>query len=422
MRKFSLFLLLIVCSVYSKAQSTNKSSVSGWVVLNSGDTLHGSMENRDWNENPSEIKFQRAGSSTTYKVNDLRAFGVEGNPYYNRFTIQYHLVPMDESVEYPLSEDSTATSEVWLKILVNASISLGEYTNHARVYFYSIKNNIPTELIYSKGIKNFTGQKYSGDSRYGKTLVIENTAFKQQLFKLNLDNAAKGDISGDINPADYDAYSLTALFYKLNDVTSKVQKSSANVLFAGVGAAMYSQSVSASSGTLLQGVSFGSSVSPYITVGYQLKSARKSSHFTFYGQLAVSTMNTTGTQENLISNTHNSFSIKNTFLEVQLLPTYVFNPFDDIRVSAGAGLDLMFKAGGQNVESVYSTPTTYENISGIPAQRSFTGSPLVSVNVQVKKLLIFANYQVSLGNITNYLSTSWTFSRATIGIAFAIHQ
>ncbi|MCX6207450.1 MAG: hypothetical protein NTZ19_14500 [Bacteroidetes bacterium] len=416
MQRLKFLATLILSSLFLFGQAQNNYS-SGWVLLNSGDTIKGSILNKDWAANPKEIKF-RKDNIVTYTTNDLKSFGINGESIYQRHSVKYHLIPNDESAKYATNEDLVDSTIVWLKILVSSTISLGENKTNNRLYYYSIKNNIAEELVYGKGIKSFTDQKFANDTRYGTNAVEENLTFRQQLFDLN--NSAKGDISSVISTTEYTSPSLTATFNKLNKNEGQAFGKDANSLIIGVGAGLYSHSPSGGAGSYLQDATINSSVTPYIMFGYLMKSSKKSSKISFYLESAFSTMNTTGVQNSLAAGKVD-LDIKNTFIELQLLTTYTFNPFDKTKFALGFGIDIMTKISGGNTASIVHSPTYTEVVPNVPIQNNVIASPVFTANVLNGRFTYFVNFQFSK-NINRNLNETWPYSRITGGLAYKLKK
>lgn len=328
------------------------------------------------------------------------------------------MLPNDESAQYASNEELIDSASVWLKLLVSSNISLGEYKANNRLYFYSIKNNSAEELVYGKGIKSFSDKKYANDTRYGTNAVEEILTFRQQLFDLN--NSSKGDISSTVSTTEYTSSSLTATFNKLNKNEGQAFGKDANSLIIGVGAGLYSHSPSGGAGSYLQDATINSSITPYIMFGYLMKSSKKSSKVSFYLESAISTLNTTGFQNSLAAG-RVDFDIKNTFVELQLLTTYTFNPFDKTKFALGFGIDIMTKISGGNTASVIHSPTYTEVIPNVPIQNSVIASPVFSANMLNGRFNYFVNFQFSK-NINHNLNETWPYSRITAGLAYKLKK
>ena len=56
----------------------------GFVVLSSGDTLRGEIENRHWEESPTEVRYRAtaAGELVSYKPEQLRLFRLTSGRYF----------------------------------------------------------------------------------------------------------------------------------------------------------------------------------------------------------------------------------------------------------------------------------------------------------------------------------------------------
>jgi len=101
--------LFLLVSIVAWSQKNEK---PGWVKLNSGDTLTGTILVNEWNRNPSKIVFKQK-SEITFTVSEVQSFGIPtDNLLYRRFSIERHLTPVNESSDLPLDENIFDTATV----------------------------------------------------------------------------------------------------------------------------------------------------------------------------------------------------------------------------------------------------------------------------------------------------------------------
>jgi hypothetical protein len=84
MKSISLAIWLLIA-----ASCFGQSYKDGYVVLNTGDTLRGEIENGNWTNNPVAVIYKSAGSKQNYEVSSLKAFGITGEARFERFLITY---------------------------------------------------------------------------------------------------------------------------------------------------------------------------------------------------------------------------------------------------------------------------------------------------------------------------------------------
>ena len=118
----------------------------------------------------------------TYSISELRSFGLNSGDVYGRYVVSRHLVPYQDEAIFPENDQQVDTITAWIKIVVQADLSLAALYQTERVYFYVIdKDDNIIELIAGKGNQEFKSEKYRMDPRYGKTLEIEDATYKNQL-------------------------------------------------------------------------------------------------------------------------------------------------------------------------------------------------------------------------------------------------
>ncbi|MFY8004955.1 MAG: hypothetical protein ACOVNR_08920 [Chitinophagaceae bacterium] len=386
-----------------------------WIVKNNGDTLKGKISYRDIERTPINIKFINA-NTLVLPVDSVLAFGT-ANMLYKRYLISYQANPANEQVEMLDKEDSIHTEQVWLKILVNEKIGLGVYKNLNRSYFFSILNNKPIELVYTKGLKTFNDKKYQNDNRYNKTMLYENTVYKNQLLQLMIQANNGRNISNKIDNSVYNEESLSSIFWELNNRKPVLVKKSQSklVVIAGVGLNKLSANTSVT-GAVLSGSKFNNNSTPLIGLSYHQRS-KKTNGFSFNTAILFSTLNTSGIKETATISA--TYDVKNTFAELQLVPVYNFNQTKLFKCYVGAGLNMLMKIGGKNTMSE-KTLTGINNItSGVPTHKGFMITPILTAGFFVNKIGGFIQYQ-SIGNITNYANANLKAGRLSLGIQVQI--
>src|SRR5205085_10936055 len=197
---------------------SQKNILPGYIVLPSKDTVIGSIDYRNWEKNPSQIRFsQTTSESRTYTINDIEAFGVEGRDYYRKATVKVD----DNPVRIPdvsiYSEELVHDQTVFLRILTEGNdLTLFELVNFKTHYFIAkaggpieelsyklIKNdqtsNIATHNDFRIQLKKLVSSK--GNLSYEKSLEIDKLNYKEKDL-VKFVSQMNGPSSGKISFAD----------------------------------------------------------------------------------------------------------------------------------------------------------------------------------------------------------------------------
>ena len=199
---------MVLTSFYAIAQ---RNFVSGYIVLKTGDTLKGTIDNRDWQKNPSYILFKESFSNEPKKVTPLEVksfFVSDKGDVYESHKVSMDISPYkekdlllsDASGNNIIVEDTTA----FLRVLVKGTATLYSFFDKSeKQHFYMSKKGekYVQELILQRGIYIRNSTKYFG----------ENKLFLNQLSLLN--DCTKIPIN---DPVEFTANSLTNFFVQYN--------------------------------------------------------------------------------------------------------------------------------------------------------------------------------------------------------------
>jgi hypothetical protein len=203
----TLILALLMVSVNLSIAQPN--FVPGKVVLTSGDTIEGLIDDEHWDVNPMKIEFQRSTSSATEELglSDIRAFILSNGLHFER-----HFVKFDNSREglnylSPSRDPLTyAEGEYFLRLYIHGGISLFSLADeNLRVhYFIQDGNKNPVELLNRSFHANLSG----------RPIVRTFEAWKQQLAVIG---AKCPDQSRRIISSEYTRSSLEKLVLQINE-------------------------------------------------------------------------------------------------------------------------------------------------------------------------------------------------------------
>ncbi|MEZ4917879.1 MAG: outer membrane beta-barrel protein [Saprospiraceae bacterium] len=173
----------------------------GFVITNSGDTLTGLIDYRNWDVNPKLIDFKTSESDQLQRFNptQISSFYVHNELYVSGIVdVEKSPIRIDDLAEGPRPD--LARDTIFLQALVQGTKSLLYYnTPYGNNNFYIKQNGSFDLLIYKKYIKK----------EGGKRLIAENNRYIGQLLYYLQDCAA---LRSKIQNAPYDPKKLVELF------------------------------------------------------------------------------------------------------------------------------------------------------------------------------------------------------------------
>lgn len=152
MKYFFSFLLANIAFSISSAQSNLE---DGYIIMNSGDTVIGRIEYRNWKMNPSSINFVSGNNqSQSFDATSIKEFHInKAKDTYRSFTVSVDKLPgvSEKAVEYNYKDSSEVTRTVFLLLLVNhPQLCFYQYYERGKEhYYYSKSNENPIELIHN---------------------------------------------------------------------------------------------------------------------------------------------------------------------------------------------------------------------------------------------------------------------------------
>jgi hypothetical protein len=178
---------------------------SGYIINNNDTKTVCSINNLDWYNNPTEIKFKTTENEApkTIKISDFKEFKIENYPKYKRFNVKIDRSTSDIN-QLSTTKDPIFNAEtLFLKVIVDGATNLYEYRDGNLLRFFISKDNHETaeQLIY----KEYIPQESTG--------AAENNFYKQQLLN-NLDFNKVSD--KEIKKAKYSKNDLQILVLKSN--------------------------------------------------------------------------------------------------------------------------------------------------------------------------------------------------------------
>ena len=133
------------------------------LVLQSGDSLTGEINYRNWEKNPAAVEFRRqAESPRVYTLNEIRSFTITGFDRYEHAVVQRTTRPLDPQVLYQANySDTTLTDTALLRTLVLGDVSLYELVRDRPFYYIRRQDGTLEELRYRIQLQEGTDNFYT---------------------------------------------------------------------------------------------------------------------------------------------------------------------------------------------------------------------------------------------------------------------
>lgn len=235
-------ILTIIFYLVQHTIMAQKNFVSGYIVKESGDTVRGKIDDKEWSKSPAKILFlANDGQSKTYNiVNELQGFGIDNKSIYIRKKTSLDVTPHSyndllTTNNRMVVEDTTLA----LKVMVKGKISLYFFhDNNGKEHYFVEKLGEPiTELI------NHEYMMYRSETSEQKVLVKDDM-FNNQLSDLCEDCSLFNKKKFAYN---YTESTLKSVVLEYNSffgdkeakITTKKEKFS-NQFFFQIGAGQYS--------------------------------------------------------------------------------------------------------------------------------------------------------------------------------------
>jgi len=163
-------LFLLFAAFLAHAAYSQENYVKGYVILKSGDTIHGFIDYRNWHRNPDKIAFKEklSDDKTSYTPINCKAFSVLDENY------ESAIIPVEISSRNTNHLDyepklKMRTDTTFLQTLIQGKKSLYFYLNDLGNEHFFIKNDSAFELLIYKKYLTF------------QNTIIENKKFRGQL-------------------------------------------------------------------------------------------------------------------------------------------------------------------------------------------------------------------------------------------------
>lgn len=211
----SLLFAIFLLPSFGHSQSNYK---AGYIVNLKGDTTRGYVNYKEWDNNPRSITFKKEikqSEQKSFSTNDITAFGVTGQLYYQRYVVTASQDPSELNNMNTHLDTSKRVDTVFLRLLNKGRyLALYSLKDNVKSRYYLLENgqSEPYELIY---------HAYS-DFNKDESATIQyirryRTQLQNVLQKNNIDN---NHISTEITQSDYLESDLTRVARDINGKSS----------------------------------------------------------------------------------------------------------------------------------------------------------------------------------------------------------
>jgi hypothetical protein len=377
-----LFLLSFLVPLFSLAQSNYK---PGYIITLKGDTLHGYIDYKEWENNPKHIAFKRdirQGNADIFTTKAANAFAITGQQYYERYVVPVSQDPVDVSTMGSKLDTSYRTDTVFLRILNKGRyMALYGYRDDIKPRFYLLEagQTRPQELIYHA----YYNINESSSIQYVKRFHI-------QLQNIAQTNGINNDeVSREIVRCNYSETDLIGIAQKINGNSSKqftAQKLFGIRWFAGAGA---NYSNFKFTGNVFSIFPASNSVSPKIDAGIDFFSNKNIQKFYLRAEVSFTYGQYSFSYHDNISTPSNTTSLDLKQYNTAITPQFIYNIYNKEQFKAfidfGISINLASYSHYQLITKYDSFPTNtqdnypeFENIymttpikAGVAANKKF---------------------------------------------------
>lgn len=151
MRKYLLLLSIILTGTCAISQTNY---IDGFIINNNGDTIHGSIDYRNWKNNPESVGFLNSNNSRqVFSPADIKGFFVSSvNESYMAFDVEMDMLPDDaDDAINKTNIDSVSTKQkaFLLQLINSSSLKLYEFAANRKEHFYFLQDGeTPVELLH----------------------------------------------------------------------------------------------------------------------------------------------------------------------------------------------------------------------------------------------------------------------------------
>jgi hypothetical protein len=268
------------------------------------------------------------------------------------------------------------------------------------------------ELQYSNGLKTFSNEAYKNDPRYGKTMLVENPKFRNQILQLATE-MQREEYNKRIVNCNYTQQQLTTIFELLNQ--SKRSDKYKVLIIPGIGAGMGFTQGSVTEGIstgVLARATFNPTNYPIVMFNIEMGSSNTYKKFSVITRLIFSKVNLIGSRSpNPSLEKAVDYQFENAQVDLSAGIRFKFNPRSAVVVFSELGINSQFAAKGTN-QQVISFVSSQPIIKEIP-YNSFGMAGYAAWGASYKRIVLINSFFTRITH-TNYLQGNFASSRVLI--------
>ena len=361
MSRYYCYKLLFLFVIISSTVYSQKNFIPGFVINQSGDTIHGFIDYQNWSKNPNIINFQHAmgGEILKYSPLDIRAFGVL-DEIYKSATVKVDNSSIKTISETPVFEFRTDT--IFLQTLIQGTKSLYLYKDKNDQENFYIFSNTTFELLEYK--------KYIKKDAMGHMFLIANKRYIGQL-KYYLNDCP--EIDTKLKNIDYTQEKIQALFiYYYDKQKQKITFKRTNEkikteigIIAGANMIDLKFVTSSPAFDPLPKAKFANTISPTAGLFINIVIPRNEGRWSVYNELVYSRYNTSAVYNNYQSDDNyqiHHYKVDISYGKVNGMIRYKY-PLGKLNAFANAGFSFGFIIDEMNSDSInrqYDGSNTWE--------------------------------------------------------------
>lgn len=347
------FVLAILLPAFCLAQNNFK---PGYVVSLKGDTLKGSIDYRERNDNPTSVKFRATdGTITTYTVENSRAFGIDNLEYFEKATLSLSTDDVEFSKLKNSLDSSAVYNTVFLKVITGGKyLTLYSYRDEIKMRFVvGPKGGAPAELSHHVYLRNNSQQIQVNGFRMKLAEYVKTYGQNDEALLARAQNA------------DYDIGDLTKIVNLINGENIKKGRSKAHSgsrYFAGIAMNMSSLKYTGYTDLAYNSENYVNYI-PQLNFGVDYLQNTATGNLIFRAEFSLYTATVKAVSANAEKRIPN--------FTAGVKPQFIYNFYntDPLKIFFGAGFNLNFTKSGTPTYTVtnphYTVSLTPKKFNGL---------------------------------------------------------
>jgi len=325
------YFLISICLLTPLLALAQSNYREGYILKNSGDTVKGFINYRDWPQSPKSVEFKEITTnspSQIFSAGSIKGFGIWGYKSYISYTGPVTLSKINTLMNLSHTLDTAARQDsAFLRVISRGpNVTLLYHNDDIKYRYFILENRTNTiaELKYFQYIENSDN-------------IVSKPVFLSQLDQLSLKYTGKSIYSNSSNPqsAYYEDVILKYVKMINNNISIEEKRESHLRFFAGL-SAKYNSSVFNDGPAVFNFETHSTSVSPMLSFGIDMTANPniQKGYFRIEADFYSETSQFNGTI--------GYFSVKR--MPVAITPQYIFNfsSTKNVKFFMGVGVEAIY--------------------------------------------------------------------------------